>query len=280
MRRIITLIIFLLLFQISPAAPGGEYPARILSLSPSITEILYELGLGDRIIGVTDYCVFPEEAKYKPKVGGYLDTNYEAVILMDPELVIMPVEYGSEVEGIFDGAGIAHMTVDTSTVSGILDSVIRIGSRSGAGDEADGIVRRIREEISDLRKKAQDSPRRRVMIVVGRDAGSFDNLYIAGRDTFYGELLDILGCENVYSMKGMDYPAVSIEGVIRFNPEIIIEMLPGCPEEKKSDIVKEWGLLKEVEAVKRGKIYVFNADYACVPGPRFISILRDISEVL
>ena len=118
------------------------------------------------------------------------------------------------------------------------------------------------------------------MVVVCRNRCTFDNLYIAGKSTFYNELLNILCCENVYTRTNISYPSISLEGVIRLNPDIIIEMLPNYPEEKKSEIVEEWNFLKDVNAVKNNKVYVFNEDYICIPGPRFTSILQKLEEVL
>jgi iron complex transport system substrate-binding protein len=280
MKRTVTFFIFLFFLIVNCLGQVKAYPNRIVSLSPSITEILYELGLGDRIVGVTDYCDFPEDTKNKVRVGGYLNTNYEAVILLKPDLVITPIDYNMEIEYVLDKAGIGHMTVDTLTLEGILNSIEKIGQRTGMIHKAKELVSRLRYELNRLRKNAKGRPSKRVMIVVGRENGSFENLYIAGRKTFYNELLDILGCENVYTRSDISYPSLSLEGILRLNPDVIIEMAPGCSDEKKSKIIAEWDIFKDVNAVKNNNIYVFTEDYVCIPGPRFIFILQRMEDVL
>jgi iron complex transport system substrate-binding protein len=280
MKKIITFTVSLLLVSAASFAQNAEYPNRIVSLSPSITEILYELGLGNKVAGVTDYCNFPEDVKNKSRIGGYLNTNYEAIILLKPDLVVVPVNYGGEIKDVFNKAVIEYMTVDTFTVDNILDSIKKIGHRCGVGERGEEIVQHIRRDIERLREKAKGKSSRRVMIVVGRNRGSFENLYIAGKDTFYDGLLNVLGCENVYTKGDINYPTMSLEGVLRLNPDIIIEMLPNYPDEKKSAVAKEWSFLDDVNAVKNNKVYVFNEDYVCIPGPRFTLILEKITEAL
>lgn len=279
MKKLILAAIFLFCFLVIGFAQE-EYPGRIISLSPSVTEILYKLELGDKVVGVTDYCNFPDEVKDKSRIGGYLNINYEAIILLRPDLAIVPIEYGEEIKDVFDKAEIENMTVNTATVEGILSSIEKIGRKCGVKERAEEVITRINDDIDELKEKVEEKSSGRVMIVVGRNKGTFENLYIASKKTFYNELLEILDCENAYTKTDINYPAISLEGVIRLNPDIIIEMLPGCADEKKSEIIEEWNFLKDVNAVKNEKVYVFNEDYVCIPGPRFTLILQKIAEIL
>ena len=193
MKKFILLIISLFFLQISCLAQTEKQPAptpkRIVSLSPSITEILYELGLGDKVVGVTDYCNFPEDAKDKFRIGGYLDTNYEAMIFVRPDLVIGAAEFSDDVKKLFESTDIEHMTVNTETTGDIFEAIKKIGQRNGVEDKAKEIVARMCRDIVRLRKKLQKGQQKRVMIIVGKEEGSFENLYIAGKTTFYNELL-------------------------------------------------------------------------------------------
>lgn len=280
MKRIACIIA--IIFSLQPCCParGAEYPGRIISLSPSITEILYGLGLGERVVGVTDHCNFPDEVRSKPRVGSYLSINYESIMLLEPDLVVVLDGYGPELRDTLDKAGIERITVNTSTIDGIFSSIQKIGRRCRAEESAAGLISRIKEDVNKLKNKAKRDPPRRVMVVVGRNSGSFENLYIAGRNTFYNELLELLGCENVYEKADISYPAISLEGVIRLNPDIIIEMLPGYPDDKISEVTGEWNIFEHVSAVRNGKVFVFNEDYVCVPGPRFTLVLRKMAEAL
>lgn len=284
MKKAIIFTVSLLILEISCLAQVNKEvlspPQRIISLSPGITEMLYELGLGDKVVGVTDYCDFPEGVRDKFRVGGYLNTNYEAIVFVNPDLVMAPTEYSEEVKMLFENAEIDYMTVETQTTGDIFNAFKEIGLRCGVEEKAKEIVARMCRDIVNLRKKAAQKPDRRIMIVVGRDKGSFENLYIAGKNTFYDDLLSILGCENVYTKSDINYPALSLEAVMRLNPDVIIEMRPNYPDEEKSKSMAEWKSLKDVKAVKNNRVYILNGDYVCIPGPRFILILKDILEIL
>jgi iron complex transport system substrate-binding protein len=249
-------------------------------MSPAITEILYELGLGDKIVGVTNHCNFPEDAKSKFRIGGYLDTNYEAIILLEPDMVIASDEYSSETKNLFKNTEIEYIKISIETTGDIFAAIKQIGRRNGVEDRAGNIVARMCKDIVMLKNKVKKKPERRVMIVIGRDEGSFDNLYIAGQSTFYNELLNILGCKNVYTKSDIRYPTISLEAVMRWNPDVIIEMRPNLPEGKKTKIITQWSSLKDINAVKNSKVYVLNGDYVCMPSPRLTLILEDIADLL
>ena len=273
-------IILLALICVSYDGSAADYPRRIVSMSPAITETLYELNLGDRVVGVTDYCNFPEAAKKKTRTGGYLNPNYEAIYALSPDLVIMPADYGDNVKNTFDNAKIKYEVVDMLSVDGILNSIRKIGKISGKGAEAASLCHRLRSEMDSLRKLAKKTQSKHIMIVVGREKGSLNNLYVAGKGTFYDQLLSILGCENVYKEPGAKYPAISVEGIMRLDPDVIIEVLPDCAEQDKPNVISEWKILKDVKAVKNDRVYVLNGDYIAIPGPRFTLILRDIEGTL
>lgn len=284
MRKAIILILVLFSFRASCFAQDPKeikaYPRHIVSLSPSITEMLYEIGLGDKVVGVTDYCNYPEDVKEKFRVGGYLNTNYEAIVFIRPDFVISQSEPDSEVKKLFESTGIEYMTVNTETLNDIFDAMIKIGVRCGAEDGARRAIERMSEEIAKARKSAEGKGDRRIMVVIGRSRGSFENIYIAGKKTFYDDIIEILGCKNVYSKSDMRYPTLSEEAVMRLDPDIIIEMVPGCSEEEKAKIGEEWKSFGKVSAVKNNRVYVLNGDYVSIPGPRFILTLKDIQNIL
>jgi len=156
MEKLISFVITIFFLQAICFGQEAEYPNRIVSLSPAITEILYELDLGERVVGVTDYCDFPDEVKDKSRIGGYLDTNYEAIILLKPDLVIVPVVYSEEIKGVFDKAGIEYMMINTFTVDGIIKTIEKIGQRCGVNDRAEEVIARIRNEMDRLKELSLD----------------------------------------------------------------------------------------------------------------------------
>ena len=281
MKKVFQIGICIIILLMSSFARGeGSLPRRIVSLSPAVTEMLFELGLGSRVAGVTDYCFYPDEVDDKLRVGGYLDTNYEAIIFLKPDLVVSPTEYDDEIKKLFEATEVDFMTVDTRTVEGILESMMAIGSKCGVEDRAESVVEEKRGEIAAAGARARRRPSKRIMIVVGREKGSLEEVYIAGKSTFYNDLLEILNCENVYGEDGISYPTISVEAIMRFNPDIIIEMAPNQPEAGTSGVAEEWRSLGTVNAVRNDDIYVLNGDYVSIPGPRFTLILKDIEGAL
>jgi len=261
---------------------GSEYK-RIISLAPSITEILFDLGLGDRVTGVTRYCNYPPEARAKAQVGGYIDPNYEAVISLAPDLIIL-LEAQRESRKRIEELGFRVLTVDHLSVAGILDSMKVIGRLCGREEQAEKIIAGIEGRMNYISRKTNGLVRPRVMISIDRTLGSgaIQDVYIVGHEEFYNTLIRLAGGENAYQRKDLKFPVVSREGIIRMNPEIIIDMIPALLERgwNERDILKEWTTLPGVSAVNHSRIYAFSEDYAVRPGPRFIVFLEKLARLI
>lgn len=272
------------------AAPGdGEslgssqpVPGRIVSLAPSITEILFLLGLADRVAGVTRYCVYPPEARKKPKVGGYYDPSYEAIVALKPDLVIVLPEHEEHRRNL-ERLGLATLAVDHRDIPGILASIATIGKACGRERAATATVDDLRKRTNAVREKTRGLDRKRVLVSVGRNMGSgrIEDVYITGRTGFYNNLIDLAGGVNAFD-GDIAYPMVSEEGILRINPEVIIDMVPDLEEKglTRDSVLKEWKALKGLDAVRNGRVHVFGQDYTVVPGPRFIRVLEDMARAI
>lgn len=264
-------------------APAGENYRRIVSLAPSITETLFALELGNRVVGVTRYCDYPPEALGREKVGGYYDPNYEAIVALKPDLVIMLPEH-EEPKKYLTELGLSVLAVNQESISGILDSIRAIGKLCGAEREAWEVVAGIEGRMAEIRNRMEGLPRPRVMLCVGRNMGSgfIEDVYIAGRDGFYDEMITIAGGMNAYHGRMPKFPMVSAEGMLRLNPEVIIDMVPDLEGKgwNEEDILKEWQSVGGVDAVKNEDVYVFGQGYAVIPGPRFILILESMARAI
>ncbi len=259
-----------------------EYPQRIVSLAPSITESLYAFGRIDRVVGVTRYCDYPPEALTKIKIGGYYDPNYEAIIALEPDLIIMLAEHETPLQHLA-GLGYNIVVVNHKSISGILRSIETVGEACGASDKAKTIADDIRARMERIREKTEGLPSPRVMVSIGRNMGSgtLKDVYISGKEGFYDEMIEIIGGVNAYS-GGVAFPVVSSEGIVTMNPEVIIDMVPDLEENgwNPEMIMKEWEALPQVDAVKNRRVYVFGEDYVAVPGPRFIAIMEKMARVM
>ena len=260
---------------------GGA--TRIVSMAPSITETLFALGLGDRVVGVTRYCNYPPETEGKARVGGYLDPNFEAVVALDPDLVVMLVEHEQSLPA-FDKLGLNTLVVRHKDVTGILESFPAIGRRCGREAEAQRMVADIETRIERIRRKTAGLARPRVMFTIERTAGSgsIEDCYIAGADGFFDKIIDLAGGQNAYRQGMVRFPVVSHEGILRMDPQVIVDMTPGLSAGRlaKETILADWQQLGQVEAVKNHRVHLMDHDYAFVPGPRFILLVEELARLI
>jgi len=264
-----------------PSLDSAPSPAcaRIVSLAPSITELLYDLNLGSNVIGVTSYCIHPAEARRKPKVGGLLDLSYEAVLSLRPTVVFALAEEAPQVAGL-QKLGLEAVMLEHRSVSGILESVSAVGKICGREREAGALRASLEERVQRVQGKTRGRPKVRTLVIVGSGmaAGSASGLYVSGRDGFYSELLELAGGVNVYQGLTAGAPALSAEGLLSLNPDVIIEIStePGAAGRERFPA----GLFGRLSAVQKGRIYRLHEDYASVPGPRFVLILEKLAAFL
>jgi cobalamin transport system substrate-binding protein len=262
---------------------AGQRYHRIISMAPSLTETLFALNLGSSVIGVSPYCTYPPEVVDLPKVGGYLDPNYEVLISLNPDLILM-LPSNTEHRDHLTKLGLRCEIIQQETVDDIPLSILSIGSLCGVSNAAEILSSRVSEQIRAIEKITAGLPHPVVMVTVGRDfdAGRLDHVFIAGKDSFHGRLVELAGGENAYKGKLIDYPSVSGEGIISMNPDIILEMIPDLERRglKKNRILSAWQSLPSVPAVRNGQIHIFSADFVSIPGPRVVEILRQIVMTL
>ncbi len=255
-----------------PARPDGV-PARIISFSPGITETVYALGLGHKIVGATAYCLYPEDAKTLPRIGGFGQYNYEAIVSLHPDLVLLDHNQTDEQRRL-DGLGIPCIRVKTGLMNDILDSIRIIGEACGAEKEAQTLLDRMQRQIAAVQPPPGTPPR--VLITFGSEAVQIDRIHAFGADCLHSELLELAGGINVVEQH-LPFSTLSKEAVIRLNPDMIIQLAPGA--EAPADLSAPWKDYPSVEAVKNNRIYLLTGDYTCIPGPRFVRILNDFNSI-
>ncbi len=262
--------------------PAGGY-GRIISLSPGLTETLFAVGAGGRVAGVTRFCNWPPEAAALPKVGGFLDPNYEAMVALRPDLVVMmPSNRAHHAE--LERLGLRCAVVDQTTLNDILDSVETLGRLSGNEAKAREIRASMQQRIEAVRAKAAPLPHPRVLLSSGRDlrAGKLDEVYIVGRKTFLGDILGIAGGENSFPESAVDYPALSGEAILRLNPDVIVEFTNGLEELglTREDAVAPWRALPGLAAAEKGRIAILDGAQLTIPGPRVVETLEALAKAI
>jgi iron complex transport system substrate-binding protein len=256
---------------------------RIVSMAPSITEAVYAVGLGDRLVGVTRYCKYPPQVQSLPKVGGLLDPNFEAIVAIKPDLVIILEEQEQSLPG-FQKLGLETRVVCHKTIDGIIESLQTIPGFCGVPDQGREIAENIKSRLKRIGEKTAQAKRPKVMIAVDRLQGTSGivDVYIAGHDGYFDKMIELAGGENVYREGIVRFPVVSTEGIMRMNPDVVIDLVSGLDQEHypPEHILADWHSLGDVKAVKQRRVYGFDRDYATVPGPRFIRFVEDLARLL
>ena len=264
--------------------PRGISTQRIISTTPSITEILYALGLGDRVVGVTRFCRYPPEAQAKPKIGDYINPNLEAMAALKPDLVVIqtnPVRLRERLNALH----LRSLEVDQQNLQAIYASIRTIAQATGTEKQAAALIASMERRLGEIGARSAALKRARVMFVVGRAPGRLDGLIVAGNASYLNQVLSLAGGENVFGDAVGSYPQVSLEEVMARNPEVIVDIgemgdADRATEARKQSIVALWRRAATVKAVKDGHVYPVAADIFVVPGPRAVNAARQIFALL
>jgi iron complex transport system substrate-binding protein len=253
---------------------------RIVAMAPSITETFYALGLGGRLVGVTRDCKYPpevEEIKKRGDVGSYYDINFEAIVALRPDRVVMLKEQSNWLPA-FEKLGLQTLVVSHQTTDGIIESFGTIGTACGKGPEGRQMQRDFRHRVARIRAETAGLPRPRVLFVLDRSygRGHLADLYVAADDDYIDTIIQWAGGQNAYRLRGVRYPVVSVEGILWLNPDVIVDMVPPDTLRQlgRQAILDDWNQLKGVKAVKDQRVLIPERDYAYVPGPRFLELVE------
>ena len=253
-----------------------EKPESIVSLLPSNTETAYALGLGEKIIGVSDYCNFPTEAADKPKVGG-LEINVEKVLELNPDLLLLSASHfnnAKETIKQFQTAGIDVVIVpDANSFEEAYKTIELIATATGTSEKGQEIIDKMKKEVSDIQEKASGIKEKKKVWI---ELSSSPDLYTAGSNTFMGDMLEIIKAENIAADQE-GWITISEEQVIERNPDVIITTYGYYIDNPEEQIYgrKAWS---EVQALKKKQIYDVNNDTVSRPGPRLTEGLQMLAE--
>ncbi len=248
-----------------------KVPEKIISLSPSTTEILFALGLDDEIVGVTDYCDYPEEALSKEKVGGFAEANLEKIISLGPDLVISSGNEDKDHGKILYDADIQVATFNSGSIEAVFQEIIRVGDLTGKKEEAEKLVKDLKSKKDEIVKEVENKPRKKVFYEVWHDP-----LTAAGKGSFMDELISLAGGENIAGNIDNPYPEYSLEALIDKNPEVYITTSGGIGKTKE-DIKSRLGY-ENIDAIKNDRIFLVDENIVSRPGPRIIQALEIIAN--
>jgi len=250
-------------------------PMRIVSLAPSITEMIYFLGLGDRLVGVTRFSYFPEEARNKPKVGAYTDINVERVITLNPDLVIATADGNKRADvKMLEEGGIPVYVINPRKVNQLLDTIERLGEICGVPDRAERLVNDLRERVMRVVKAVRNKGRPLVLLVI-----NVRPLMSVNRNTIHHDIIQLAGGRNMTGDQPITYPKLNMEAVVKRKPDVIIIscMERGGEYEKARN---QWFRWSTLPAVQKGNVYLIDSDLIDRPAPRVVSGLEEMARLI
>jgi iron complex transport system substrate-binding protein len=249
-------------------------PSRIVSLVPSVTELVFALGAHDRLVGVTDYCDFPPEARQKPSVGGMVAPSLETIVALRPDLVVA-TDSGNRQE-TFDQLrrlGIPVYLVRANRFDDVMQVTARVGQLVGRESAVAALTARLQARVGAVTRAVRGRSRPRVLYVLWPEP-----LLVPGRDAIVTELIRLAGGESITASEPSDYPRFSMEAAVVRAPEVILLARHGTgsgplPRAK-------WEALSQLPAVQAGRIHAVDGNLLHRYGPRIVDGLEDLARLL
>jgi iron complex transport system substrate-binding protein len=287
LRRLARALVIVLCALMPGAMTGAAAPppSRIVSTSPGVTETLFALGLGDRVVGVSTFCRYPESVLRLPKVGTFLDPDPELIAGLRPDLVVMHA-VATDLQAQLARLRIPTVVVERGDAPDVFATIRQIGAAAGVADRAEQLVRTIETGLARVGREAAAQPRRRVLLLIGRRPGTLTDLVAVGRDAYLNRLIGLAGGVNVMATDGMPaYPGISMETVLRLDPEIIIDTVDvgdTADERGRRGPINErlWQAYGMLTAVRTGRVYAMTTDALVVPGPRIVDAARWLAAIV
>jgi len=277
LRRLSFLVALLLLTLACTTPPASDRlaaPRRIVSLTPALTEILFALDLGDRVVGVTEYCDTPAEAKTRPKVGGYVNPSVEAVIALRPDLVVVSPGPGNrDAVQAMTRTGLHVAVVPAETLPETFAAIESVSAAAGEPARGRELVERLRARIEAVARRVAARPRIRVLFSV-----QVDPIIAAGRGTLPSQLLEAAGGTNV--VEAERYPKLGVESVVQLAPQVVLQSRMDMTQGDGSAERAAWMRWSAIPAIAQGRLVILPDDASLRPGPRVADAVEELAAIL
>lgn len=259
----------------------AQAPRRIVSLVPALTEMLFAIGAGPQVVGVSSYDRFPPEAATRPRVGALLDPDVERILALRPDLVAV---YGSQVDlkRQLARASVPVFDYRHAGLADVLTTLRALGETTGHAAAADAVAAGIERRLAAVRADAAGRPRVRTMLVFGREPGALRNVYAAGGRGFLHDMLVAAGGENVFAEIDRESVQATTEVILARAPDVILEVRDGdaLSDDDRSRRAADWAVLASVPAVRDGRVRVVAGPGLVVPGPRVADAVERFAQAL
>ncbi len=249
-------------------------PMRIISMAPSLTETLFALGLGSRVVGVTNFCNYPPEAREKEKIGGFINPNLEKIVSLKPDLILATLDGNKK--GVIDKLkelGLSVNVINPRNIEEILGSITQIGELTYRHKRAEELVSSMKRRIGKVVKSVKGLSRPPVLFIYGEDP-----LITAGPGTFANDLIKLAGGRNISEDSWIPYPKYNLEEILIKKPERIFISSMEVTEKAPSKVIERWKKWPAIPAITKERVFLINGDLIDRPGPRIIEGLEILAR--
>jgi len=272
--------LLLLVFALAATLSAQQKPVRIVSLIPAVTEMLFAIGAGDQVVGVSAFDTYPKEATTRTRVGGLFDPNFEAILTLRPDLAIV---YGSQDELIkrLERANIPMFPYRHAGLGDITDTIRALGQRTGHTSQANSLAAQIEGDVEAVRRSVAGKARPRTLLVFGREEASMRGLYVSGGVGFLHDMLEVAGGINVMADVTREGLPLSLEQLLARAPDVVIE-LRATEKWSPARYAREaeaWRTVS-IPAVRSSRVMFLPDDAITIPGPRVGAAVRLIADAL
>lgn len=248
-------------------------PEKIVSLAPNNTEILFALGLGDKVIGVTSFCDYPEEALAVEKIGDFNGINLEKIIELDPDLVLNYGVGNDEENARLKEAGIPMLAFLPESIDAVINTINTIGQATGSTEQAKELTNNMMAKKNEILDLVKDAEKKKVFFEIWHDP-----LMAAGSGSFMGQLINLAGGTNIAEDAEGDYPQYDLEQLVERNPEVYLTSAD-MPDKTPESMMARPGF-ESIEAIKTGNVHVLDANITSRSGPRIVEALELVARAI
>jgi iron complex transport system substrate-binding protein len=282
-KSLVAFFVFLVAFVPFVAgtfARAREGPRRIISFIPAVTEMLFALGVGDRVVAVGSFDKYPPEIQALPRVGALLDPNLERILSLRPDLVTV---YGSQTDlrAQLEAAKVPIFVYSHADLSDVTKTILELGARVGRTGRARELTAEIERALSAVRQRVANRARPRTLIVFGRESVTLRGIFASGGYGFIHDMVVAAGGDNVFADMKQQAVQATAELIIARRPNVILELRaePFAPDQQAKELAS-WKPLSSVPAVRSGRIHIIADPRTVIPGPRVAEGAAVIGRIL
>jgi cobalamin transport system substrate-binding protein len=262
-----------------PGSPPAR-PSRIVSLIPAVTEMLFAIGAGNEVVGVSSFDHYPPEVEKIQRIGALLDPDLERILSLRPDLAVV---YGSQTDlkAQLERAKVPMFVYKHAGLADVTATLRELGKRVGRETEAEGAAAKIQAALDDIRRRVSGRAKPRVVLVFGRESGALRGIYASGGVGFLSDMLDVAGGVNAFADVKRESVQATTELILARRPDVIVELSGReATEEERRTMRRDWNVLQSVPAVRNDRVYLIADQQVVVPGPRVAEGTRLLAATL